>query len=240
MARDYAKEIADALQAGNIGAVAALAYMLLGRVMADDERREKENNRKQRFRDKRRLETDEPDTTSGDGMRRDTTGHDVASESASSLTAKTTSTTPPTTAREALDFFGSDVSAGQLKPRMAAHWPSVLRFLNRRPVATWGGWTRAMLKCVAGEEFAPADLAQVCDDDEALTRPVGSPFVLRRFLVTMRTERTEDAASTTTAARPNGRRVSATQGGARNDAAIDRWLQKKEAEAANNGGTNGH
>lgn len=33
----------------------------------------------------------------------------------------------------------------------------------------------------------------------------------------------------------------ATQGGARNDAAINSWLQKKEAaEAANNGGNNGH
>lgn len=71
------------------------------------------------------------------------------------------------------------------------NWPAVNRFLGRREAVTWPGWVREMTKLVnpAGSQYTPADLSRVCDDDEALTRPIGSPYALRKFLMSARIER---------------------------------------------------
>lgn len=69
-------------------------------------------------------------------------------------------------------------------------FPDVDGFVKRRPYATWLGWLREMLSLVGpGSQFVPADLAQVCRDDAALDRRIGTPKGLRSFLGSVRAER---------------------------------------------------
>lgn len=70
------------------------------------------------------------------------------------------------------------------------HWPDVERFLGRRAYHTWAGWGDAMLKLVhPGSQYTWTDIAQVCRDDEALTRKVESPMGFRTFVLNARVER---------------------------------------------------
>lgn len=63
-------------------------------------------------------------------------------------------------------------------------------FVKRRPYATWLGWFREMLALIGpGSQFVASDLAQVCRDDAALDRPIGTPKGLRSFLASVRAER---------------------------------------------------
>lgn len=69
-------------------------------------------------------------------------------------------------------------------------WGDVDAFLKRRDYWTWKSWADEMLKLITGTQYTPADLAQVCRDDGALARPIGSPFGLRRFIGNAHRERT--------------------------------------------------
>jgi hypothetical protein len=80
-------------------------------------------------------------------------------------------------------------------------------FVKRRPYETWRAWFREMLALIGpGSQFVAADLAQVCRDDGALDRPIGTPKGLRSFLASIRAERmaAKSAANGATSARPNG------------------------------------
>jgi hypothetical protein len=97
-----------------------------------------------------------------------------------------------------------------LAKQMGEEFAEADAFVKRRPVSTWLGWLREMVKLVAGgSQFLPCDLAQVCRDDAALTRPVGSPYGLRTFLRGAVEERQ----------RPQAARIGGTDGGQRRDTA---------------------
>jgi hypothetical protein len=91
------------------------------------------------------------------------------------------------------------------------YWPDVDRFLCRRPYVRWAGWGDEMLRLAGpGSQFTWADLAAVCRDDEALTRPVESPKGFRTFVVNARIER-----------------VSRMTDGSVDGDALDRWAAEK-------------
>jgi hypothetical protein len=135
-------------------------------------------------------------------------GNPRSSESAYSVKATTTTTTTQHTPREAVRLSAADIEAvdamtGEVARAVGPeHWPAVDRFLKRRDVSTWVGWTREMLKMLTGSQFTAGDLAQVCDDDAALGRPIGSPFALRKFLQSARQERMADARGETSTRPP--------------------------------------
>lgn len=82
-------------------------------------------------------------------------------------------------------------------------WPAVSRFLSRRPLRTWSGWLRQMTKDVGmGSQFTEEDLATVCDHDEALDRPIGSPLGLSGFLGKARQQRLNPAPANLEMVRP--------------------------------------
>jgi hypothetical protein len=77
-----------------------------------------------------------------------------------------------------------------LTRQMGGLWPDADAFLKRRRYSTWEGWLREMSSSIGGgSQFTPEDLAQVCRDDAALDRPIGSPKGLRIFLGSARSER---------------------------------------------------
>jgi hypothetical protein len=71
---------------------------------------------------------------------------------------------------------------GLLSSRMGTYWPDADGFLKRRDYATWKAWMKEMLTILTGGQAMPVDLAQVCRDDGALARPIGSPKGLRHFV----------------------------------------------------------
>lgn len=97
-----------------------------------------------------------------------------------------------------------------LTKQLNGEWPDVDAFLKRRPYSTWESWLREMVTLVrGGSQFVPADLAQVCRDDGALDRPIGSPKGLRIFIGSARQERLNPSQNTaprqrTTAAQRTG------------------------------------
>ena len=63
-------------------------------------------------------------------------------------------------------------------------------FVKRRSYEAWRGWFREMLALIGpGSQYVATDLAQVCRDDAALERPIGTPKGLRAFLASVRAER---------------------------------------------------
>lgn len=94
------------------------------------------------------------------------------------------------TAREAVDGEMVERLTAQLSRAMGDLWPDADAFLKRRPAPTWVGWLREMAGSIGpGSQFVATDLAQVCRDDSALDRPIGSPKGLRIFLSSARNER---------------------------------------------------
>jgi len=89
--------------------------------------------------------------------------------------------TPP--AREA------GLKLGLLRKAAGEQWAEIEAFLHRRSSSTWEGWAGEMLKLTSGTSYNTADLAQVCRDDSALERPIGSPFGLRQFIHNAQQER---------------------------------------------------
>ena len=99
-------------------------------------------------------------------------------------------------------------------------WKGVSAFLCRRPPEERLGWMRQMITNVGpGSEYTVADLDRVCQDDEIA--PIKSPFGMRRFLATARAERLNNGA--------------ARNGGARNDAVLQAYLEKHEPGGTGNG-----
>jgi len=77
-----------------------------------------------------------------------------------------------------------------LSSQMGNLWSDVDDFLRRRDYSTWLGWVKEMLTILTGGKALPVDLAQVCRDDAALDRPIGSPKGLRSFIANAILERT--------------------------------------------------
>lgn len=75
-----------------------------------------------------------------------------------------------------------ELLTGQLAQQTGEDWPVVDAFVKRREYVTWKGWLTALLSQLTGGHATSADLAQVCRDDEALKRPIGSPKGLRAFV----------------------------------------------------------
>ncbi|HXD22890.1 MAG TPA: hypothetical protein VN613_05985, partial [Gemmatimonadaceae bacterium] len=99
------------------------------------------------------------------------------------------STTTTTTPRDAVYAESVDNLIGLLSGRMGAMWPDVDGFLKRRTYQTWGAWMKEMLSLITGGNAMEEDLAQVCRDDAALDRPLGSPKGLRTFVANAVRER---------------------------------------------------
>lgn len=116
---------------------------------------------------------------------------------------------------------------GLLSTRMGEHWPDVDGFLKRRLYETWKAWMKEMLTLLTSSGAGPADVAQVCRDDAALARPIGSPKGFRIFVASAVEERVHPkpskASNPSHPAKQNGR------GGARHDAMLDRWAQQAES-----------
>lgn len=68
-------------------------------------------------------------------------------------------------------------------------WPDVDGFVKRREYDKWGAWMKEMLSCITGGQAVASDLAQVCRDDAALAREIGSPKGLRTFVASAARER---------------------------------------------------
>jgi hypothetical protein len=79
---------------------------------------------------------------------------------------------------------------GMLVSRVGSCWPDIDGFIKRRPYATWKGWMKEMLTVLTGGSATAEDLAQVCRDDAALERAIGSPKGLRTFVASAVRERT--------------------------------------------------
>lgn len=97
-----------------------------------------------------------------------------------------------TTPREVDPVYAASVEnlTAMLTDRLAPdEWPDIDGFLNRRPYDTWKGWIKEMLSVLTGGKATSADLAQVCRDDAALTRQIGSPKGLRTFVASAVEER---------------------------------------------------
>ncbi len=81
-----------------------------------------------------------------------------------------------------------------LAMRLGERWSDVDGFLRRREYSTWKAWMNEMLSVITGGRATEEDLAQVCRDDEALERPIGSPKGLRTFVASAVGERTNPPA----------------------------------------------
>lgn len=79
--------------------------------------------------------------------------------------------------------------AALLSAQMGEHFADADGFVKRRPYATWKGWLRELLTNLTGGKALPADVAQVCRDDAALDRKVGSPKGFRIFVASAVEER---------------------------------------------------
>lgn len=209
-ARDYAAEITAALIASDIGALAKLAFFLLSRVEAEDERREKDAARKRSQPPPNPRKSAEIQPPENPRNSTEFPGNPRRENVALTTTAKATTESSRDRAREALDddlsWKDDEIVAALIKPlveQMGDLWPSAERFIARRDPETRAGWIREMAKLVTGSQFSPADLAQVCDDDAALKRPIGSPYGLRKFLQLQKQERIGNG-SGKSASRQNG------------------------------------
>lgn len=85
---------------------------------------------------------------------------------------------------------GVERNTALLSSRMGDLWPDADAFVRRREYVTWDGWLKEMLSILTGGKATEADLAQVCRDDEALERPIGTPKGLRIFIGSAIQERT--------------------------------------------------
>lgn len=118
---------------------------------------------------------------------------------------ESTTTTPRERETPATPDYDSmvDLLAERVCEATRELWPDVDGFVKRRDYATWKGWLKEMLAVLTGGIATPADLAQVCRDDEALARPIGSPKGLRAFVSSQARERLEKQRSSTPSAKPS-------------------------------------
>lgn len=105
---------------------------------------------------------------------------------------KTTTTTTPREREHSGDLYAESVEnlTGLLHTRFGDElWPDIDGFLRRREYATWAGWMKEMLSCMTGGQAMECDVAQVCRDDAALERKIGSPKGLRTFVASAARDR---------------------------------------------------
>lgn len=105
------------------------------------------------------------------------------------LSSKRTTEEAKQPAREA-DGKLIEVLSAALAREMGDLFADADAFVKRREVSTWTAWLREMTSLIGGgSQFIAEDLAQVCRDDAALSRPIGSPKGLRVFLGSAKAER---------------------------------------------------
>lgn len=196
MARDFRREIFDAVQAGDLAALSNIAHVLLGHVEADDERRERQADKKRKQRENRAV----PGQTGTSGMSgmspnvpgRPGTNGDVPPVVHNTKELDNNNRTPPP-ASQVIAKLGDvklQTALDRLRELMADQWEDVASFLLRRKYVSWQGWVDSMLRELGpGSQYAPADLVQVCRDDPTLEKPIGSAYALRTFLGYARVER---------------------------------------------------
>lgn len=198
MDRDYRRAIYDAVQAGDVGALASIAHVLLNVAEADEERRARQAAKKR----KQRGAVDVPGQagTNGDSggheMSRDVPGQRGTKGDISPVVhtqrSRTTTHTPPPSA-QVIAKLGDDKlqsSLDRLCSLMGDKWEDVASFLLRRKYIQWQGWADTMLREVGmSSQYTPDDLARVCNDEPTLDKPLGSAYALRQFLSYARVER---------------------------------------------------
>lgn len=156
------------------------AQMLLDDKRAVDAAAELHDAEAKRRADQARRKREERDRKSHNVTGRHATERDTPQVSSDSFLTPKENTTHGARDEAPLGFIDT----------LGEFWPSVERFIMRRDSSTWAGWFRQMTKEIGpGSQYTAADLAQVCDDDEALQSPIGTPFGLRIFLQKVRQER---------------------------------------------------
>lgn len=191
MARDIRRELVAAVEAKDVAALAALAYQLLGRVEADDDRRARQAEKKRLERERRLSATS--------GMSPNVPGRPATSGDIPDIdpTPKRSFTTPPPSA-QVIAKLGDEAlqrNLDLLRARYTAEeWEDVAAFFLRRKYDRWYEWSKAFLREIGpGSQFEPVDLLRVCQDDGTLDNKLGSGGVLRKFLGPARLERVEGA-----------------------------------------------
>ena len=144
-------------------------------------RRENESSRQRRSRASR-------DVTRNHVTERDTPGFSPTPPFPAPLT---TPPPPPRASESDAEYRRACETYTELLRTRATsdEWTDIDAFIKRRNYATWKGWLSEMLKLTTGGQATVPDLAQVCRDDAALERPIGSPQGLRGFLRSAAEER---------------------------------------------------
>jgi len=193
VSRDFRREIFDAVQAGDIVALSAIAHNRLGRVEADDERRSRQAEKK---RNQRRvpgqvgMSRTSPLVPGRPGTSWDVPG--VVQQHLSTDNNNKAVHIPPPSAQVIAKLGDTKLQSAldRLRDLMGEQWEDVAAFLLRRKYVSWQGWVDTMLREVGmTSQFTPDDLAQVCRDDPTLDKPIGSAYALRTFLGYARIER---------------------------------------------------
>lgn len=210
--RDIKKELAAAVATGNVAELAALAYQLLGKVEADDERRARQAEKKRTSRDvARQVETSRTADLSIDVSGRPGTSGDVSAV-VPPLRSLTTPPTQPSVefsrvlaelANPALDVLVQQMCAWYSDTQ----WEDVAAFFLRRRADRWYDWAKAMTRdCGGSSQFTGDDLLRVCQDDGTLDKRIGSAGVLRKFLAPARAERVGTSERSPPPGKPGERR----------------------------------
>lgn len=186
--RDFRRDITDAVQSGDVAALSAIAYQLLGRVEADDDRRAKQADKKRRERERKAM-------SATSGMSPDVAGRPGTSgDVATVVPPKRSLTTPPPPSAQVIAKLGDESLQRELDLLRSKYsreeWEDVAAFFLRRKYDRWHGWAKAMLRSLGpASQYMPSDLLQVCRDDELLDRRLGSEHILLQFMGPVRTAR---------------------------------------------------
>lgn len=202
MSRDFRKELAIAAESRDIPGLLAIAYQLLGRVEADDERRTRQAEKKRIQRDLRVSGTSgmSPDVPGRPG-----TNRDVPDATHTLRTTRTNTHTPGPAAQVVAKLGDAELqrSLDLLRALFAdTQWHDVSGFFLRRKYTAWKAWADIILRDLGpGSQFTPADFAAVCRDEPTLDKKIGSAGILRTFLGYARRERMGERSPPADAAR---------------------------------------
>lgn len=204
--RNFRQEIAAAVKSNDVGELMALAYQLLGRVEADDDRRERAAEKKRKERERKGSSQDVPRqagtsrTSQTANLSQDVPGRPGTSGDVAAVVPplRSLTTHPPLASSEisrVLAELGNS-TLDQLVAQLRAwysdeQWEDIAAFFMRRRADRWYEWVKAMLRDCGGtgSQFTRDDLLRVCQDDGTLDKRIGSAGVLRKFLAPARAER---------------------------------------------------
>lgn len=247
-ARDVGREIAAAIAAGDMQALASITFELAQRAataeatvselrLADQQRREGQNNRKRRSRSR--------DVTGQSVTSQEVTGQDVTSQPPPSPLPSLLSPTPPYNSSfppppRSANGAGESVTDEGLRALVGdAGWPDVARFIETRRGDKRAEWRREMAKLIGpGSQFTGPDLAGACSDALIVDQPLEGPHALRAFIAKRRDERLNPPADRKSAGRGgdgstfNQRREAEAQEAAKERAQADRnrrWTVARNA-----------